>query len=267
MQHNLLKKPSLLMQLIVVYGLGLLLGITSIWLPPYFLLIGIAGIIYLIVAWSWPEIALLGVLLFTSTIFDIYALPSIPIGIGNLVISDILIFVLIGIILLRGVIKSASYFIHTPIDVPLLAFYGTALLATAVGIYSSRVTFNQSLGEVRVVNFFLTFFIVTNLVRNEKQLRRLYSGIIFLAIIVAIAMIAQYSLGNAIKILPGRVETLSTAGTTSYGITRVLPPGQSLVMLGFICLVVQMLFDKTSSRFVTYFNSSGYSWFGGFINV
>ena len=105
MQRNLLKQPPILLQLIMVYGLCLLLGVTSIWLPPYFLVIGVAGIIYLIVAWSWPEIALLGVLLFTSTIFDIYALPSIPIGIGNLVISDILIFVLIGIIVLRVMLR------------------------------------------------------------------------------------------------------------------------------------------------------------------
>jgi hypothetical protein len=220
------------------------------------LLVGIAGIVYVIVAWLWPEIALLSILLFTSTVFDLYAFPSIPIGIGNLIISDILIFVLIGIIFLRDMLQPSS-FIHTPLDLPLLAFYGTALLATAIGIFTSRVTFNQSLGEVRSVNFYLTFFIVTNLVRNEKQLRRLYRGIAILAIFVALAMIAQYSLGNAIKILPGRVETLDTAGAVSYGVTRILPPGQSLVMLGFVCLAVQMLFTKTSSRFMIHFIQLG----------
>jgi hypothetical protein len=105
---------------------------------------------------------------------------------------------------------------------------------------------------MRIVNFFLTFFIVTNLVRNEKQLRRMFNGVIFLALIVALAMIAQYILGPSVPILPGRVETLDTAGTTSYGVARILPPGQSLVMLAFVCLVVQMLFDKRPFRFVVY---------------
>lgn len=257
-EGNLLRKhSSILIDLMMVLGLGLILGIVSIRLPSYFVIVGIAGIIYIIVAWIWPEIALLGILLFTSTIFDIYSLPSIPIGIGNLVVSDILILVLLGIIFLRVLNKSASYLIRTPLDIPLLSFYCTAIIATVVGIYAARVTFNQSLGEVRIVNFFLTFFIVTNLVRNEKQLRRLYRGIILLGLFVGLAMIAQYILGNSVQILPGRVETLSTAGDTSHGVTRVLPPGQSLVMLSLVCLVVQMLFDKKAIRFVTYLMQIG----------
>jgi hypothetical protein len=249
-QNQLLKQPSIVKQLVVICGLGLLLGITSIWIPPYLILIGVAGIIYLVVAWLWPEIAILGVLIFTSTTFDIYAYPSIPIGIGNLIISDLLLFALLGIVIIRGLIKSSSFFRHTPLDLPLLAFYGTALLATLVGIYFARVTFNGSLGELRVINFYLAFFIVTNLVRNGNQIRRLYNGIILLAIFVSISMILQYALGDTIQILPGRVETLSTAGTTSYGITRVLPPGQSLVAIIFVCLVIQVLFDQTYSRFI-----------------
>jgi hypothetical protein len=252
MQRQLLKQPSILNQFIVACGLGLLLGIASIKVPAFLLLLGVAGIFYVVIAWFWPEIALLGILFFTSTIFDIYAYPSIPIGIGNLIISDILLFALIGIIFLRVLYRSSSYLIHTPLDKLLLAFYGTAILATAFGIYNSRISFNESLGEVRIVNFYLTFFIVTNLVRNEKQLRRLYGGVIVLAIFVASAMIAQYVLGPAVPILPGRVEVLATAGATSYGVTRVLPPGQSLVLLGFVCLAVQMLFDKKSSRFGLY---------------
>jgi len=258
MQRQLLKQPSILNQLIVVCGLGLLLGITSIWLPPYFVLVGIGGVIYLIVAWSWPEIALLSILLFTSTVFNIYTFPSIPIGIGHLVISDILLFALIGIILLRGMVKSSSYFIHTSLDMPLLAFYGTAILATAIGIFNSRVTFNQSLGEVRIVSLYLTFFIVTNLVRNEKQVRRLLNGIFLLAFFVALMMIVQYLLGNSIIIIKtARVETLETAGVIESGVTRILPPGQSLVVVVFISQVVLLIFDRTPSSYLSRFFLAG----------
>jgi hypothetical protein len=249
MQRNMLKQPPILLQMIVVYGVGLILGVISIWLPPYFLLIGVAGVIYLVVAWSWPEIALLGILLFASTVFDIYAYPSIPIGVGNLIISDILIFVLIGIIFLRVIVRTST-FVHTPLDLPLLAFYSAAILATAVGIYKSRVTFNQSLGEVRVINFYLAFFIVTNLVRNEKQIRRLLNGIFLLAFFVALIMVAQYILGDQVKIIPGRVETLGTAGVTEAGVTRILPPGQSLVVVVFISQVVLSVFDRRPSGYM-----------------
>jgi O-antigen ligase len=252
MQNQLYKQPSILNQLALVCGFGLLLGIAAIKIPMFLLFVGVAGVIYIMIAWFWPEIAILGILFFTSTIFDVYAYPSIPIGIGNLIISDILLFVLIGIIFLRVILRSSSYFIRTPLDKLLFAFYGTAILATIIGISNSKVTFNGSLDEVRKVNFYLVFFVVTNLVRNEKQLRRLISGIVFLSIFVALAMIAQYILGPSVPILPGRVETLRTSASISYGVTRVLPPGQSMVMLGFVCLVVQMLFNKSSSRFIIY---------------
>jgi O-antigen ligase len=251
MQSQLLaSKTSTLF--VIACGIGLLLGIASVWMPPYFVLIGAVGIVYVVIAWRWTEIAILCTLLFTSTIFNIYEFPSIPIGIGNLIISDILLFVLLGIFLLRSTIKSSSYFINTPLDFPLLAFYVVALLSTIIGVYKLRTTFNDSLEEVRTLSSYLMFYVVTNLVRDKKQLRRLYGGIVFLAIFVAIMMIVQYLLGGAVQILPGRVETLTTAASTSYGVTRVLPPGQSLVMIGFVCLVVQALFDKSSPRLAIY---------------
>ena len=55
-------------------------------------------------------------------------------------------------------------------------------------------------------------------------------------------MIAQYLLGNGIQILPGHVETLAPGRVNSYGVTRVIPPGQSLVLFGFVCVVVQFFF-------------------------
>ena len=253
MRHQLLSKqyisPTLL---IIALGVGVLLGAASVWVPILFLLIGIAGVIYLKIAWSWPEIAILFILVMSSTIldpFDRTIVPAFSIGVGTLYITDVLFFVLIGIIILRSAIESNSL-TYTPLYIPLFAFYITAILSTVIALLNSSISFNQSLGELRIVNFYLSFFLVTNLVRTEKQFSRLYNGIIFLTTFVAAAMILQYVLGPSVRILPGRVERLGTAGVASFGVTRILPPGQSLVMFGLVCLVVQMLFDKKSPRFI-----------------
>ena len=250
MQRNLVNQFPTLMQVILICCLGFVLGIISIWVPPTLILMGIAGILYFLISWLWPEIALLLILLLTSTIFDLYSLPSIPIGVGHIIVSDVLPFILIGIIFIRGLVESRYFFTHTPLDIPLLAFYGVAMLSTIMAIANSSITFNQSLGEVRVINLYLTFFIVTNLVRNKIQLQRLLNGMFFLAVFVALAMIAQFVLGNSVQILAGGVDTLSTAGTTSYGITRVLPPGQSLILVAFISLAVLMVLHRTLPRFI-----------------
>ncbi len=244
MQRKLLKQPTILINIILASGIGILLGIISISLAPSLMLIGIAGIIYVVIAWILPEFALLILLLLTSTIIDIYSFPSIPIGIGHFIVTDVILLVLIGIILLRGVVESNSRFIQTPLDLPLLSFYFIAILSTAVAIYQGSLTFNQSLGELRLATFYLTFFITTNLIRDKKHLRRLLNGIFVLVAFVALFMIAQYILGDATKFLPGYVATLTTAGTSDPGVTRVLPPGQSLVLMGLITMVVLVIVDK-----------------------
>ena len=253
MRYQYLKPTSIPIQIVLFCGIGIVLGLLSVWLPAYFLIVGLVGLIYITVVWIWPEFALLGILVLLSTTFDVYALPSIPIGVGHLIVSDIILFFALGIILLRGWVEPGFGFKHTPLDIPLLAFYGVAIFSTVISISNSTNTLNQSLGEVRTVNLYLTFFVVTNLIRDEKHLRRLLSGIFVLATLVALLMIAQYFLGDVTQILPGRVETLFTAGTSDPGVTRILPPGQSLVLVALIAIPILLIFDKTQSKFIIRF--------------
>jgi len=233
-------------QIIVGCSLGSVFGIASRWISPL-LLFGIlaAALLIYYTTLKRPEFVLLGILVLTSTIINFYSIPPLPIGIGRLIITDIALLIPLGIIFLRVMIEKGFKFIHTPLDLPLLCFYGIAILFTVIAIFQSSITFNQSLGEMRILSFYLTFFIITNLIRDEQRLRRLLNGIMLLSTLVALAMIAQYLLGEAIRILPGRVETLGTAGITSEGVSRVLPPGQTLVMVGFFSLIVLTIVDRT----------------------
>jgi hypothetical protein len=237
-------RPSFYIRLIVIIGISLVLGVASIWLPPGFLFAAIAGIVFLAIAWRWPEIALLGLLVITSTAYDIYSFPKIPIGVGNLIITDVIMLFLIGVILLHVLADSKPFFIHTPLDLPILLFYGMGILSTGIAIFKSSVSFNQSLHEVRIATLYLTFFIVTNFIRDERRLRRLLYGLILMTALVAIAMIVQYILGDAIIILPGRVESLATGGSVASGVTRILPPGQSLALIGMISAIILLLVYK-----------------------
>ncbi len=248
MQSQANKQFPLLAQMLVICTIGLLLGFASTKLQPYLLLTLGLGIVYIGIVWLWPEYAILSILLLTSTIIDENSLPSVPIGIGHLIVSDFLLFIPLGIMLIRIWVEPGFGFVHTPLDFPLLAFYGIAVLSTILAISQGTITFNQSLGELRTVNLYLIFFLVTNFIRTRKQLYILLNGILILTIFVALMMVAQYALGDITKILPGRVETLFTAGTTDQGVTRILPPGQSLILVILILLPVLLIFDKDASK-------------------
>jgi len=251
MQRSQLSTPySSPLNFVAPCGAGLLVGMAALVFSPLWVLIGIVVACTMVpIILKWPEIGLLGVLILSSTILPNQASPEasllrIPVGIGHVYIPDILLLGLMGSIIIRVLVAPDFKIIRTPLDLPLLAFYAIIMLSTLNAILQSSVTFNNSLGEVRQISGYLTFFLVTNLVRKDHQIRTLWRGMLVLSMIVAAAMMAQYLLGLSTPILPGRVEPLDTEGLAFMDVTRINPPGESLVFTAFLALTAILVIDK-----------------------
>ncbi|NTV35514.1 MAG: O-antigen ligase family protein [Anaerolineaceae bacterium] len=232
-------------QIVIILTVGLLLGASALFLDPYIFFALFVGIIYILVVIKVPELAILGILFFTSSIIDTNSFRTFPIGIGNLSVVDFLVIIPVLVILVKALVDPNFKFVKTPLNIPFLGFYVVALLSTFIGIRQGTVLFNAALDEIRIVNLYLVFFMTINLVRDEKRLRRLLKGFIFLSFAISVAMAIQYILGDKVPILPGRVEELILTGENTSTI-RVLPPGQSIVMLGFVTLLIQLIIDKNT---------------------
>ena len=241
--HNLISQGRLT-HLSVACGLGLVLGIALVLFPPLWVLVAVAVLPFSFAIIKRPEIGLLGIMVLKSTIISEDSLPRIQLGFGRLLITDIILLVLFGMIVFRWLVEPGFKINRTPLDAPLLAFYGLAILSTLNAIFHSSLTINESLGEVRMINNYLAFFIVANLVREERQLRLVIRGLLILATLVAIAMIVQYLLGPSAPILPGRVETLDTEGQSFGDVARIIPPGESLIYVAYITLTVTLALNK-----------------------
>jgi hypothetical protein len=231
---------GLLSQIIVGCSFGLLLGIASLWSSPYIVLGALLAVILIFAILKRPEIALFGILIATSSIVFEDQLPTIHVGI-SLNITDFLLLGSLGIIVVRWLIEPEFRVVHTPLDWPLLILYSVTLLSTFIAINNSSVQVVEARRAIRVLSAFLTFFIVTNLIRDRRQLNFLINGILLLGTTVAAAMAVQFLLGNSVKLLPGTVASLWTQGTTYEDITRILPPGLSIINLAFfgiICILV-----------------------------
>lgn len=229
----------------VIAGIaGLFLGLALLVFSPLLVLAGLAGVFLIFAILKRPEIALLGILVATSSIIFENRLPLIPIGVGSLHVPDILLLGSLGLIVVRALVEPGFKLIRTPLDWPLLIFYGAIVLTAAAAILRSSVDAQPTIRAIRIVTYYLIFFAVTNLVREKRQLYFLLNGFFVLATIVAGAMIAQFLVGNVVNLLPGRVETLATQGTGYAGITRILPPGQSLVLVAFIVTTTILVIDR-----------------------
>jgi O-antigen ligase len=222
------------LQLAAACGIGLLLGAACVWFSPLWVLGALAAGAIVVAILQRPEIALLGLVTLTSSFFTPETVPSIDIGSRTLYLTDGVLVALLALIVLRRMAEPNFRISRTPLDWPLLAFYSVIMLSTVVAILQGSLTLSYSLRDIRTVNYYLAFFAVTNLVREDRQLRFLVKGLLALATIVAAVTIAQFVLGGSITLLPGRVETLYTGATSYGGITRIVSPGRSLMMVSFI---------------------------------
>jgi O-antigen ligase len=237
---------SLPSQLLAAAGVGLLLSIVALRFSPIFALGALAAIFLAFVLLKRPEIGLLGILVNSSTLI-VEGRPRIPI-INKFYLVDLVLLILLGLIVLRALVERNFKIIRTPLDRPLIGFFGLALLSTFIAVVNSSVTFSLAIAETRYVAYYLIFFAITSLVREDRQLRFLLRGMILLATVVAATMIVQFVLGDRVDLIAGRVETLTTNGTRYSGITRVLPPGQSLILIVFVVIAVTLALVKFRLR-------------------
>jgi hypothetical protein len=222
----------------VVLGIGL--GIAVLMLPPLVILVVLVGGAGVLATLKRPELAIITMLVLTSSIVFEETLPLLNLGFGSLHIPDLILLALLGMLVLRWIVERDFTLHRSPLDAPLLAFYGVTLLATCRAIFAGEVEFNIAFRAIRTISYYLVFFLVTNLLREECQLRWLLNGMFWIATVVAGAVMLQFVMGNDNPILPGRVETLITQGASFDGIARILPPGQSLLLVGFIALATTL---------------------------
>jgi O-antigen ligase len=222
----------------IAFGLGFgLIFVLAIQKVSPLIVFGILiAILFSYVSFRRPEIALLGILIATSSIIFEDNLPLISLGGLSLHIPDIILLSLFGFIVLRWLTGSGYKIVRTPLDWPLLIFFTVTVISTVLAIMSSTVESEDGRRWLRIMAYYLTFFVVTNLIKNQRQITLLLNGVFIMATGIAVAMVLQYVLGNSVNLIPGRVESLITQNSIYSDVTRILPPGWSIVLLSLITI-------------------------------
>jgi O-antigen ligase len=235
---------GLLFQIIAGCGFGLILGIACLRFSVLLVFGILAAALFTYATLKRPEIALVGILIATSSIVFEEQLPVVFLGGVSFHIPDILLLGLLGLIGVCWLVKPEFKIVRTPLDRPLLIFYGVTLLSTFIAINQSSVDIVDARRAMRVLSYYLTFFIVTNLVRELRQLNFLLNGLFLLATIVAAAMVAQFLMGDSVRLISGRVESLATQGTIYEDVIRIAPPGFSIILVSFIAILCILVLEK-----------------------
>ncbi len=215
---------------ITVVVLGLISGFLATKLSWDLMMLALGGLVVLLFSFSRPELVILLTLVASSSIFAQNQIPTISIGFAFSAIELCLIF-LLGLVIVQTLGDKKSPFVKTPLDLPIALFFGASFISLLNAVLNLGADVDLLEYQWRILFNYLAFFAVTNLVRTRRQLMTLVVGMLVIATIVAVMMIVQQAVGDSVVILPGKVGTAGVFESDFAGVTRVLPPGQSLTLV------------------------------------
>lgn len=225
---------------------GVAVGALLIFLPVQYVLVAAAGTFVLAVTAARPEIGILIITVLISSIVFEESLPLIPIGVGSLHISDILLLFMLGVMVYKRVTGRTAAFVRTPLDLSIALFYASAIMAAYISIVHYGKNFNDVVRILRYVTYYLLFYIITNEITEKRQVVFLIKGLLLIAGIVTVTMVAQLMIGESVQLMPGRIEGAETFGQ-EYETLRILPPGQTLLFIAFITAICITVFRQGKS--------------------
>lgn len=228
---------------------GVVLGVVSLLSDPRLVLLGIISLIGVAFISRFPAYGVFGILISVATIFDHSNLFKINIiGTVDLLVIDVFFALLLVKIFIDWLTVKDYQLRMTRVGLFLLVFAFLGLIATFRAIIFTGLEFQDANSELRLIFYYLIFFVVLNLFTDPKTVKQFITGFHVLACIVGILMLIQFLAGPSVQILPGRVEELRTATETADGVVRVLPPGQSLILVSFVIQLVYLTLDGIQAK-------------------
>jgi len=240
------KKSFIIQFIVVIYLVSYCMNVITI--PPLFFLMRIGVIIGFSFLLLRPIYGLFVIIFFIAGFLAPDTLPLIPFfRLGSVHTTDaifggLFLFIIVQKLYYRFFYRHHYPIIRTPIDIPLILFFIACVIALINGIAIQKAYFNIAFRVFRMTSYYLLFFLITNMIKNKRDLTLFIGGVFSIALITALVSSIQQISGASIS-LPfiGRVETLQTMGIKYTGVTRAIPGGIFLVYLSFIslgCIVI-----------------------------
>ena len=183
--------------------LGIMAGMFIIGSKLLIVLTIFGGVVLLVSFVFKPEIGILAIVFLTASIIFEQAAPLFSIGVGSLHVSDIFLLFLFCVIFFRLSTDKKFRLAKTPLDIPLILFYLTIIISAFISIAVFKVDFNIVMREFRHVSYYLTFFLITNLIVQKEKMEFLIKGLFAIAVVVGLVMIIQATIGQSFHLMQG----------------------------------------------------------------
>jgi hypothetical protein len=208
-----------------------------------FLLAAVLGIAFAASTFRKPALGLLIVVLLSASIIDFESLPLIPVGVGSLTLTDVVLLSLLILLIFKRSYDFAFTPVPTPLVRPLAVLLAAGVFSAAYAILIFQLDFNRVIQHLRGVLYFGICYLLLNILRERGQIRFLINGLYLIAAFVSLAMLAQAAVGDAYVLVAGRVESAGTF-EKEFDTLRILPPGAILVFACFMTCLCSLVMKR-----------------------
>ncbi len=193
----------------------------------------------------WPDIGILALLGLTSGLVDVDVLPLLSLGPLSLRIPDLVLIFLLALSIARATTQPSPKALHSPLTLPLLLFLGALCLATYNAIQLHGLRSGDVIPFTRQMFYWIAFFPVVILIRDERTLERFLKGLLLLTAILGTGLLFPNVL-SGLHLLPQHDVTLSTAGREFSTINRVFVPSERVfyVMIPVVVCILALVHSR-----------------------
>lgn len=235
-------------QVLVFLLSALALGVVIIISSSFLVVLIPIGAFILYVFTKKPELGILAIIAIIASIIFEQDLPLIPVPGGSLHITDVILLFLLSRILIKARTDGNFKYLTTPLDLPIFLFILAAFISAGISIFRSGLDINSVIRGLRLMIYYLLVIVITNLIRERKQIRLLFGGLFVIGSVVSLMMLIQARIGDSVRLLPGRVEEVSNFWTT-----RIIPPGKEVIFVMLISAICTLVIMNRPFFKTTYF--------------
>ena len=183
---NLKGKLTIAFCLIAVFIIGtFFLG------PEFFMLILMVALLFVcvfVILVRYPVLVILSIIGGTSLIPYYSDLPLTHIGSIN--IPDLILFLLVAVVIFRFLFLRVKL-VKTPLDMPFIIFVGLGTASLLIGALEKKYLFFVGLLEFKPILYYLLPLLITNIIKEKKELKLLIYGCLALGVITAVSILLQ----------------------------------------------------------------------------
>ena len=229
--------------ILAVLMLCLILGLASAILPYWLLLAVLFMPTFLVMAWKWPELGIVGIMALLTGVAPYWLVPQIPFAGGQVQASELAFFALLTIIAVQSIFRTRSWAqgLKTYVwPIGLLLFL--AVVSSISAFYFFENNLKDILYEARIFIYWLIVPAVVVVIDSRKKLDRFLLALLCLGILLATMVSIQSFTGITLLSVRSATGELSTANKIYSDVVRSsLAQGVYVILFSLFLLIARYL--------------------------